>query len=154
MQLLKECPWHPKFVKPLILAWLSFSLVSHIRYYVYFRFNNWPNMSSFFMLSPSIRNFRSMQLLKEWPWHSKFGKSLILAWLSFSSDSHIPYYVNFRLNPGVGIYKVENFIFSPVSSLRSWHSQVSHLFLLRLRNPVYLAQVYIGNDQAVPNTGL
>ena len=58
------------------------------------------------------------------------------------------------LNPDVGIYKAENFIFSPVSSLRSWRSQVSHLFLWRLRNPVYLAQVYRSNDRAVSNTGL
>ena len=75
-------------------------------------------------------------------------------------------------NPGVGIYmykaeififspcvriymyKAEIFIFSPFSSLRSWRSQVSHLFLWRLRNPDYLAQVYISNDRAVPNTGV
>ena len=43
-------------------------------------------------------NFRSMQLLKEWPWHRKFVKSLIVALLSFSSVSQIPYYVNFRFN--------------------------------------------------------
>ena len=49
----------------------------------------------------------------------------------------------------MGIYKAENFIFSPVSSLRSWRSQVSHL----LRNPVYLAQMYICNDRAVPKHG-
>ena len=47
MQLLKEWPWHRKFVKSLILTILSFSLVSRIPYYhVNFRFNNWPNMSS------------------------------------------------------------------------------------------------------------
>ena len=45
-------------------------------------------------------NFRSIQLLKEWPWHRKFGKSLILALLSLSSVSHIPYYINFRFNNG------------------------------------------------------
>ena len=45
-------------------------------------------------------NFRNMQLLKEWTWHRKFGKSLILALLSFSSVSHIPYYINFRFNIG------------------------------------------------------
>ena len=50
------------------------------------------------MLSLSIRNLRSMQLLKECSLHHKFGESLILAWLSFSSVSHIPYCVNFRLN--------------------------------------------------------
>ena len=43
-------------------------------------------------------NFRSIQLLKEWPWHRKFGNSLILALLSFSSVSRSPYYINFRLN--------------------------------------------------------
>ena len=43
-------------------------------------------------------NFRSIQLLKQWPWYRKFGKSLILASLSFSSASHIPYYINFRFN--------------------------------------------------------
>ena len=47
-----------------------------------------------------------MQLLKEWPWHRKFGKSLILAWLSFSSVSHIPYYVNFRFINGPNISSV------------------------------------------------
>ena len=46
-------------------------------------------------------NFRSMQLLKEWPWHRKFGKSLIiLAWLPLRSVSHVPYDVNFRSNNG------------------------------------------------------
>ena len=58
------------------------------------------------------------------------------------------------LNPGGGIYKAENFICSKVSSMRSWHSQVTHLFLWRLRNPAYLAQVCISNDRAVPNTGV
>ena len=33
------------------------------------------------------------------------------------------------LNPGGGIYKAENFVFSPFSSLHSWRSQVSHLIL-------------------------
>ena len=42
--------------------------------------------------------FRSIQLLKEWPWHRKFGKSLIIALLPFSSVRHIPYYINFRFN--------------------------------------------------------
>ena len=45
-------------------------------------------------------NFRSIQLLKEWPLHRKFGYSLILALLSFSSVSHIRYYINFRFNNG------------------------------------------------------
>ena len=43
-------------------------------------------------------NFRSIQLLKEWPLHRKFGKSLILALLSFRLVSNIPYYINFRFN--------------------------------------------------------
>ena len=42
------------------------------------------------------------------------------------------------------IYKAENFVFSPVSSLHLW----------RLSNPVYLAQVGIHNDRLVPNTGV
>ena len=48
-----------------------------------------------------------------------------------------------ELNYGGWIYKAGNFVFSPVSSLRSWGSQFSHLFLWKLRNPVYLAQVCI-----------
>ena len=58
------------------------------------------------------------------------------------------------LTPGGGIYKAENFIFSPVFSLRSWRSQFSHLFLWRLRNQVYVAQMCISNDRAFPNTGV
>ena len=53
-------------------------------------------------------------------------------------------------NPGDGVYKAENFVFSPVSSLRSWHS---HLFVWRLRKPVKTAQVCISNDRAVPTPG-
>ena len=58
------------------------------------------------MLSLLISNFRSMQLLKEWPRHCKCGKSLISAWLSFSSVSHISYYVNFRFNNGLNMLSV------------------------------------------------
>ena len=50
--------------------------------------------------------FRSMQLLKEWPWHRKFGKSLISAWSSFSSVSHISNYVNFRFNNGLNMSSI------------------------------------------------
>ena len=39
------------------------------------------------------------------------------------------------LNHRGWVYKAENFVFSPVSSLCSWHS---HLFLWRLHNPVCL----------------
>ena len=56
------------------------------------------------------------------------------------------------LNPGSGIYKAENFVFLLFSYLRSWRSQFSHLFVLRLRNPVYLAQVCISIDRTAPNT--
>ena len=56
-------------------------------------------------------------------------------------------------NPGVGIYKVENFIFSSVSSLRSWHSWFAHLSIWRLRNTVYLDKVCISYDRAVPTPG-
>ena len=59
-----------------------------------------------------------------------------------------------NLNPGNGIYKAENFAFSPVSSLHSWHSQFSRLFVWRLGNPVYLAQVRISYDRTIPNTGV
>ena len=51
-------------------------------------------------------NFRCMQLLKVWPWHRKFNKSLILALLSFTPVSHIPYYVNFRFNNGPNMSSV------------------------------------------------
>ena len=54
-------------------------------------------------------------------------------------------------NPGDGVYKAENFVFSPVSSLRSWRS---HLFVWRLRKPINLAQVCISNDRVVPTPGL
>ena len=50
-------------------------------------------------------------------------------------------------NPGDGAYKAGNFVFSPVSSLRSWRS---HLFVWRWRKPINLAQVCISNDRAVP----
>ena len=53
-------------------------------------------------------------------------------------------------NPGDGVYKAENFVFSPVSPLRSWRS---HLFVWRLRKPINLAQVCISNDRAVPTPG-
>ena len=53
-------------------------------------------------------------------------------------------------NPGDGVYKAENVVFSPVSSLRSWRS---HLFVWRLRKPINLAQVCISNDRAVPTPG-
>ena len=57
---------------------------------------------------------------------------------SFENSFVSPWRASNSLSSGGGIYKAENFIFSPVSSLRSWHSQVLHLFLWRLRNPVYL----------------
>ena len=41
-------------------------------------------------------NFKGMYLHKEWD--CRFGKSLILAWLSLTLVSYVPYYVNFRLN--------------------------------------------------------
>ena len=53
-------------------------------------------------------------------------------------------------NHGDGAFKAENFVFSPVSSLRSWRS---HLFVWRLRKPINLAQVCISNDRAVPTPG-
>ena len=53
-------------------------------------------------------------------------------------------------NPGDGVYKTENFVFSSVFSLRSWRS---HLFVWRLRKPINLAQVCISNDRAVPTPG-
>ena len=62
-------------------------------------------------------------------------------------------FVVLLLNPGGGLYKAGNFVFSPVSSLSSWRPQVSHLSLLRLRNPVYLAQVCISNDRRFPTPG-
>ena len=56
----------------------------------------------------------------------------------------------FVLNPGCGIYKEENIVFSTVSSLRSWrYVTVVTLFIWRLRNLVYLAQMCISNDRAV-----
>ena len=64
----------------------------------------------------------------------------------------IVYITCFSLNPDGGIYKAENFVFSPVSSLRLLCSYFSHLFVWRLRNQVYLAQACISNDLAVPNT--
>ena len=36
------------------------------------------------------------------------------------------------LNPGGGIYKAENFVFSPVSSLYLWRS---HLFCMEIMQP-------------------
>ena len=50
----------------------------------------------------------------------------------------------------MGVYKAENFVFSPVSSLRLWRS---HLFVWRLRKPINLSQVCISNDRAVPTPG-
>ena len=67
-----------------------------IYYYILVKIANYPLL--YWWMNSS--NFRSMQLLKEWPWHRKFGKSLIWALLSFSSVSHIPYYINFRFNYG------------------------------------------------------
>ena len=60
------------------------------------------------------------------------------------------HFESIALNPGDGVYKAENFVFSPVSSLRSWHS---YLFVWRLRKPINLAQVCISNDRAVPTPG-
>ena len=59
-------------------------------------------------------NFRSIQLLKEWHWHRKCGKSLILALLSFSSVSHISYYVNIRFNNGLNMSSVLAGFFLPI----------------------------------------
>ena len=60
------------------------------------------------------------------------------------------HFESIALNPGDGVYIAENFVFSPVSSLRSW---LSHLFVWRLRKPINLAQVWISNDWAVPTPG-
>ena len=62
------------------------------------------------------------------------------------------HFESIALNPGDGVYKAENFVFSPVSSLdlRSWRS---YLFVWRLRKPINLAQVNISNDRAVPTPG-
>ena len=61
------------------------------------------------------------------------------------------HFESIALNPGDWVYKAENFVFSPVSHLRSWRS---HLFVWRLRKPINLAQVCISNDRAVPTPGL
>ena len=60
------------------------------------------------------------------------------------------HFESIALNPGDGVYKAENSVFSPVSSLRSWRS---HLFVWRLRKPINLVQVCISNDRAVPTPG-
>ena len=53
-------------------------------------------------------------------------------------------------NPGDGVYKAENFVFSPVfSALVAFTS----FFVWRLRKPINLAQVCISNDRAVPTPG-
>ena len=54
------------------------------------------------------------------------------------------YFESIALNPGDGVYEAENFVFSPVPSLRSWRS---HLFVNNL------AKVCISNDRAVPTPG-
>ena len=51
-------------------------------------------------------------------------------------------------NPGDGVYKAENFVFSPLFC--SWRS---HRFVWRLRKTINLAQVCISNDRAVPTPG-
>ena len=69
---------------------------------------------------------------------------------------HLPTFSILKgLNPGSGIYKVENCVFLPVSSLPSWRSQFSHLFVWRLRHPVYLAQVciHVGMTGQFPTPG-
>ena len=60
------------------------------------------------------------------------------------------HFESIALNPGDGVYKAKNVVFSPVSSL---HSRRSHLFVWRLRKPINLAQVCISNDWAVPTPG-
>ena len=43
-------------------------------------------------------NFKGMQLNNKWPWDCKFGKSLILAWLSLPLVSYTLYYGNYWLS--------------------------------------------------------
>ena len=62
--------------------------------------------------------------------------------------------IKLNLNPSNGIYKAENLVFTPVSSLCSWRLEKSHLFVQRLRNPVYMAQLCISYDRAIPNNGV
>ena len=52
------------------------------------------------------------------------------------------HFESIALNPGDWVYKAENFVFSPVSSLCS---RRSHLFVWRLRKSINLAQVNIVN---------
>ena len=76
-------------------------------------------------------NFISIQLLKEWHWHRNFGKSLILAFLSFSSVSHIPYYINFRFNNGPNMSSIlacflcQFVILEACSCLKNYHDTVN-----------------------------
>ena len=58
-------------------------------FYILVKIANYPLL--YWWMNSS--NFRSIQRLKEWPWHRQFVKSLILALLSFSLIIRIPYYV-------------------------------------------------------------
>ena len=60
------------------------------------------------------------------------------------------HFESIALNPGDGVCKAWNFVFSPVSSLCSWRS---YLFVWKLRKPINLAQVCINNDRVVPTPG-
>ena len=62
-------------------------------------------------------NFKSMQLLKEWPWHCKFGKSLILGWMSLILVSNILYYVNTRFKNGSNMSPVLALFSLPCSTV-------------------------------------
>ena len=77
----------------------------------------------------------------------KYGSKVRVTMNTYYRNKH---FESIALNSGDGVYKTENFIFSPVSSLRSWRS---HLFVWRLRKPINLAQVCISNDRAVPTPG-
>ena len=93
--------------------------------------------------------FRSTQLLKEWPWHRKFGKSLILALLSFNSVSHTPYYINFRFNNGPNMSSIlacficRFVILEACSCLKNDHDTVNlvihwyHLDCLLVRSVIF-----------------
>ena len=76
----------------------------NIRTYIYILVNIANSPLLYWRMN--IIYFRSMQLLKEWPWHRQFGKSWMLALLSYSLVSHIPYYINFRFNNGPNMSSV------------------------------------------------
>ena len=65
--------------------------MSIVHAYILVKIANYPLL--YWWMNSS--DFRSIQLLKEWPWHRK---TLILALLTFNSVSYIPYYINFRFN--------------------------------------------------------